>query len=37
MNFIINIDGEEHPIQLNNPLTLQMGNRERKIVLRAAP
>jgi len=37
VNFIINIDGEEHPIQLNNPITLQMGNRERKIVLRSAP
>jgi hypothetical protein len=36
-NFIISIDGEEHPIQLNNPITLQMGNRERKIVLRSAP
>ena len=36
-NFIISIDGEEHPIQLNNPITLQMGSRERKIVLRSAP
>lgn len=36
-NFIISIDGEEHPIQLNNPIVLQMGNRERKIVLRSAP
>ena len=36
-NFVISIDGEEHPIQLNNPLVLRMGNRERKIVLRSAP
>jgi hypothetical protein len=36
-NFVITIDGEEHPIQLNNPIVLQMGNRERKIVLRSAP
>jgi len=36
-NFIISIDGEEHPIQLNNPIVLQMGTRERKIVLRSAP
>src|SRR5687767_6933596 len=26
MNFVISIDGEEHPIQLNNPIVLQMGN-----------
>ena len=36
-NFIISIDGEEHPIQLNNPIVLQMGNRERRIVLRSVP
>jgi hypothetical protein len=36
-NFVISIDGEEHPIQLNNPIVLQMGNRERKIMLRSAP
>jgi hypothetical protein len=36
-NFVISIDGEEHPIQLNRPVVLQMGNRERKIVLRSAP
>lgn len=37
VNFVISIDGEEHPIQLNNPIVLQMGTRERKIVLRSAP
>jgi hypothetical protein len=36
-NFVITIDGEEHPIQLNRPIVLQMGNRERRIVLRSAP
>lgn len=36
-NFVISIDGEAHPIQLNNPIVLQMGNRERRIVLRSAP
>ena len=36
VNFIINIDGEEHPIQVNNPLVLKMGNRNRKIVLKSA-
>ncbi len=37
MNFIISIDGEEHPIQVNNPLVLKLGNRDRTIVLRSAP
>ena len=37
MNFLISIDGEEHPIQLNNPIVLQMGNRERRIVLKPVP
>ena len=36
-NFVISIDGEEHPIQLNRPVVLQLGNHERKIVLRNAP
>ena len=36
-NFVISIDGEEHPIQLNNPIVLQMGNRERRIVLKETP
>lgn len=34
MNFIISIDGEEHPIQVNNPITLKLGNRNRKVVLK---
>ena len=36
VNFIISIDGEEHPIQLNNPLVLRLANRNRKIVLKPA-
>lgn len=36
-NFVISIDGEEHPIQLNNPIVLQMGTRERRIVLKQIP
>lgn len=36
-NFVISIDGAEYPIQLNHPIVLQMGNRERRIVLRSAP
>jgi hypothetical protein len=34
INFIISIDGEEHPIQVNNPITLRLGNRNRKVVLK---
>jgi hypothetical protein len=37
VNFIISIDGEEHPIQVNNPVVLKLGNRNRKIVLKSAP
>ncbi|MEO8433770.1 MAG: hypothetical protein ABI596_02665 [Pyrinomonadaceae bacterium] len=36
-NFVIAIDGEEHPIQLNHPLVVTMGNRQRRIVVRSAP
>lgn len=37
INFLISIDGEEHPIQVNNPVTLKLGNRNHKIVLRPVP
>lgn len=37
MNFIISVDGEEHPIQVNNPITLRLGNRDRRIVIRPVP
>jgi hypothetical protein len=36
VNFIISIDGEQHPIQVNNPIVLRLGNRNRKIVLKPA-
>jgi hypothetical protein len=36
-NFVISIDGEEHPIQVNNPIVLKLGTRNRSIVLRSAP
>lgn len=36
-NFVISIDGEEHPIQMNNPLVLKLGNRNRTIVLKPVP
>ena len=35
MNFVISIDGEEHPIQVNNPIVLKLGTRNRTIVLKA--
>ncbi len=36
-NLVISIDGETHPIQLDKPLTLTLGERRRTIVVRAAP
>jgi hypothetical protein len=36
-NFIISVDGEEHPIQINNPIVLKLGTRNQKIVLRNVP
>ena len=35
-NLIISIDGETHPIQLDRPLTLTLGERRRTIVVRSA-
>lgn len=37
LNLVIAIDGEEHPIQLDKPMTLKLGDTERTIVLRQAP
>jgi hypothetical protein len=37
LNLIISIDGEEHPIQLDKPMVLTLGDRQRTIVLREAP
>jgi len=36
-NLVIVIDGEEHPIQLDKPLVLTLGERRRTLVVRAAP
>jgi hypothetical protein len=36
-NFIISIDGEQHPIQINNPIVLKLGTQNRKIVLKNVP
>lgn len=35
-NFVISIDGETHPIQLNKPLTVTLGEKRRTIMVRAA-
>lgn len=37
LNLVISVDGEEHPIQLDKPMVLKLGDAERKIVLREAP
>jgi hypothetical protein len=37
VNYVISIDGEEHPIQVNNPIVLKLGTRNRKIVLKSVP
>jgi hypothetical protein len=34
-NFVISIDGETHPIQLDKPLTLTLGEKRRTIIVRA--
>jgi hypothetical protein len=36
-NLIISVDGEEHPIQLDKPMVVKLGDTERTIVLRQAP
>lgn len=35
-NFIISVDGQEYPIQINNPMVLKLGTRKRRIVLKPA-
>jgi len=37
VNLIISVDGEEHPIQLEKPMVLQLGTTETTIVVRARP
>ncbi len=36
-NLIISVDGEQHPIQLDKPMTLTVGDKQRTIVVREAP
>lgn len=36
-NLVINIDGEEHPIQLGKPMVLNLGEKQKTIVVRVAP
>ena len=36
-NLVLDIDGESHPIQLNRPLVLTLGERRRTIIVRTAP
>ncbi|HEX5886516.1 MAG TPA: hypothetical protein VFY67_18385 [Pyrinomonadaceae bacterium] len=35
-NLVITIDGEAHPIQLDKPMTLTLGDKKRTIVVRTA-
>ena len=37
LNLVISVDGEEHPIQLQKPMVVKLGDVERTIVLREAP
>jgi hypothetical protein len=34
MNLVISVDGEEHPIQLDKPMVVKLGDVQRTIVLR---
>jgi hypothetical protein len=36
-NLVISIDGEVHPIQLDKPMVVTLGEKRRTIVVRAAP
>jgi len=36
-NLVISIDGETHPIQIDKPLTLTLGEKQRTIIVRTAP
>ena len=36
-NFVISIDGETHPIQLDKPLTVTLGEKRRTIIVSSAP
>jgi hypothetical protein len=34
---LISVDGEEHPLQLEKPMVLMLGDRQRRIIVRQAP
>ena len=34
---VISVDGEEHPIQLDKPMVLNLGDRQRTIIVRQSP
>ena len=36
-NLVLSIDGETHPIQLDKPMTITLGEKRRTIVVRTAP
>lgn len=36
-NLVISVDGEEYPIQLDKPMVLNLGERQRTIVVRQIP
>jgi hypothetical protein len=36
-NLIISVDGEDHPIQLDRPMVLTLGERKRTIIVRQIP
>jgi len=37
LNLVISVDGEEHPIQLQKPMVVKLGDTQRTILLREAP
>ena len=37
LNLLISVDGEEHPIQLDKPMVVKLGEAQRTIILREAP
>ena len=37
LNLVISVDGEEHPIQIDKPMVLTLGNTQRTIIVREAP
>ncbi len=37
LNLLISVDGEEHPIQLDRPMVVNLGNAQRTIIVRKSP